>query len=862
MIAFLTSSFVTYSPDHNYRPEAVNPSNGFVDELKKVWKNDTRFLVIPSDPSDTAMTREVCRQMKDSFTLAGLNVAEVSVYEGEDLGEVLRPDHRPTAAEAAAVPWGSAGPKLLELVRHADVIFLAGGHGPTENRFIRLCGLKEALAGFDGIFIGLSAGTVNAAAEAYLLPELEGESIDPGFGRFAEGLGLTDLQIIPHSGYMNTAAVDGKRMLEEIFIPDSAGHTFYYIPDGSYFIVRDGQAEFHGDGWRIRDGKFSRLRTGRIAVQAEEVMPEDRCTEFLSPGNNCEEAAAVRETIGAHVWDTLMQNGYDCVAEVDDRTGDVIYYYLSPLFRERGVTPGLIDAAEVPSREDRLQMSDFTRLQEQIAADVAAPEEQEDYPRHLVPDAVKSSIRESGLFAMTFHIDTEEGLQAEGIRIRPIGSTDSHRFLITFQDITSALDHDWMTDEYAHTGFLREAEKFLKTMDESRLYSLVYANVKGFKAINDLFGDQTGDIVIFQVRDALRECLHPVLIGRIEADHFVLITEHSNLSSEHLDALGSRIYTGNGKQYRYSIQCGIYPIRRSRTLHGEYPSITHMLDRAKLAEKSIPADIGTNYAIYADELRQNYINQRILLSDMKDSLETGEFMVYYQPVVDVHTETICSAEALVRWKHHDLGMISPGQFVPAFEKGGVISTLDSFVMESVMNRSAERAAAGRPTVPVAMNLSRADFYDARLLKQISDTVHKNDVLPSLVRIEVTESAYLTLERNAVDFLQEMRRLGIPILLDDYGSGMSSLSTMESFDFDVIKLDMGFIRKIGSRKAEAIIRSTIRLAHDLGSSVVAEGVETEEQRQFLIDNQCDMIQGYYYYRPMPGNEFDALLETGG
>lgn len=287
-----------------------------------------------------------------------------------------------------------------------------------------------------------------------------------------------------------------------------------------------------------------------------------------------------------------------------------------------------------------------------------------------------------------------------------------------------------------------------------------------------------------------------------------------------------------------------------------------MADCAKLAEKLMREETVHSWNRYDEEIRVNYLRQGLLISDLKDSLKNGEFVAYYQPIVDARSRRIISAEALVRWEHHDLGMVSPGEFIPAFENAGKISQIDDYMIEKVTGFQNNRMKDGMRTVPISVNLSRIDFYDYLLLEHLSEIAENNKDIASIIKLEVTESAYATLESGAVDFLKHMRKLQIPILLDDYGSGMSSLSTLESFDFDIVKLDMGFIRKIGkSQKAESIIRSTIDLSHGIGARVVAEGVETEEQHSFLYYSGCDMIQGYYFYKPLPEEEFAALLSEG-
>ena len=416
-----------------------------------------------------------------------------------------------------------------------------------------------------------------------------------------------------------------------------------------------------------------------------------------------------------------------------------------------------------------------------------------------------------------------------------------------------------MTDEYARTGFLDRARLFISELSEDDKYSVVYTNVKGFKAVNELFGDQNGDMVIFQTRDVLKKYLKPVLLGRLESDHFVLITADENLKEKNLKAMCSQVYRNQSKEYNYEIRCGIYSITN------KYSEVSQLVAGAKLAENTIGSGKGKGkgnrlYAYYDDALKESYVKQRFLLADFERALLSNEFMPFYQPIVDANTGEIVSAELLIRWRHRDLGMVSPGEFIPVIEAEGMISHLDNFMLSRVIDFIAQRLRKGENVVPCAINLSRVDFYDLTFIDGIFERIRDNDIDPSMIRFEVTESAYADLESKAMDYLKEMKDKGIKILLDDFGSGMSSLSMLETFDFDIIKLDLGFIRKIGVNvKAEAIIASTIGLAHLIGAKVTAEGVETEEQLQFLKESGCDYIQGYYFYKPMPEEEFISILD---
>ena len=344
-------------------------------------------------------------------------------------------------------------------------------------------------------------------------------------------------------------------------------------------------------------------------------------------------------------------------------------------------------------------------------------------------------------------------------------------------------------------------------------------------------------------------------MGRLESDHFVLITEDKNLNEENLNALCNQVFRIENKEYNYEIRCGIFAI------HNSNMNVAHLIAGAKLAEKNIKTGKGSLlYAYYDDFMKENYVKQRFLLADFERGLYENEFEPYYQPIVDAKTGEIVSAEMLIRWHHKDFGMVSPAVFIPVIESEGKISVLDNFIVNRGMELIARRAYQKKKVVPCAINLSRVDFYDTLFIESIMERINDLNINPSMVRFEVTESAYTDLEVKSMEYLNNMQSYGIKILLDDYGSGMSSLSMLEDFNFDIIKLDLGFIRKIGiNEKAESIIITTIGLAHMIGATVTAEGVETKEQLDFLKSYDCDYIQGYYFYKPMPEKEFEEVLD---
>lgn len=816
MITFLTSSFVEYQ-QKIYIPKPLDKSNGFADNLKRYWPEHAHFLVFTSDPADEKMTDHVTAEMYDAFSLAGFRIEEIRCFDNRSIE-----DYRDTNGCSEEDAPRKA---LQEALRWADVFYLAGGHGPTENKFMKRCDLKTLLRDpeiFDGIFIGLSAGAVNAAENVYLPPELPGEAADPEFVKFTDGLGLTGINILPHSQYEKSVTLDGMRLVDEIVTADSFGREIYLVPDGAYFIIRNGITEFFGEGEIMENGVLRPLHAGLIHA-------DNACFRHAGPELIDEKA---------RLFSTVVSAKYDCVMELDPESGRIQFYHVSAFWLENGIIPVHIDT--------------FEELNHLLAERLIVKDEKEPFLEQCAVDVILDEIEKKGSYVRTVHLDAGDEIKADNLRVSLIAG-DRKRILISFIDISMILDHDWMTDEYSRSGFISRAEMLLKEPEYREGYSLVYSNVQGFKAVNDLLGIHSGDMVIFMVRDILVRSLEPVLTARLESDHFALITRTENLTEERLDKMCHQCYEEESKRLPLLIRCGIYHIGTDGA------NVQHMLDRAKLAEKSLNASHGNCYAICDDKMSSDYVNQRLLVSQIDSALAKGEFRTYYQPVVDAMTGEIVSAEALIRWHHSEKGMISPGQFIPAFEREGCITKIDSFMVNSVLSFNCSRIEKRQKVVPCAVNLSRVDFYDIRLLEMLKLRLGSQKNVSDMLKLEVTESAYAVLETDALSFLGEMKKLGLALMLDDFGSGMSSFSTLESFEFDVIKLDMGFTAQIGkSRKAEAIIKHIIGLSHDTEAKVVAEGVETKEQLSFLQSVGCDMIQGYYFYKPMPEEEFAALL----
>lgn len=811
MVIFLTSSFAEYQPMNEYTPMPLDESNGFGNNLRRYWIENAHFLIFVSDSSDEIMAEHMKKEIQSAFSMAGFSLGEIICFNDKYIENYC--------LRSGCSSEFAAKEALEEALKWADVFYLSGGHGPTENAFMKKCNLKSLIHDnniFDGIFIGLSAGSVNAADEVYLIPELPGESTNPEYVRFTDGLGLTSINVIPHLDYIQTVCLDGKKLIDEIVADDSSGKTFYLIPDGSYFIIRNGITEFFGKGLIMENGVTRPLHSGIINSDNRHF----------------------RENCNA-IFDVSISEYHDWILEFNTQNNHIEFFHVSDSFLENGIIPVNIDS--------------FDQLNRIFAKKFVVNEEKQSYLEQSQINVIIDEINTKGSYVRTVHIDTTDGIKAERLSVKQI-TNDEHRFIASLTDISMILDHDWMTDEYSRSGFLARAEKLLNEPEYQDGYSVVYANIQGFKAVNDLLGTKGGDIVIFWERTTLVDELEPILIARLESDHFALITKTENITEEKMNKLCHQYYTEGTKRLPILIRCGVYNI------HDTSRKITYMLDQAKLAEVSISSDHRICYAVCNEQLTQNYMDQRLFISEIDSSLKKGEFIPYYQPIVDAKTSEIVSAEALIRWKHSERGMIPPGQFIPIFEKEGLTTKLDSYMVNRILSFNIERMNNGKKVVPCAVNLSRVDFYDTKLLDMIKQKLNNAENIHNMLKLEITESAYAVLESDALNFLDEMKKLHLSLLLDDFGSGMSSLSSLEHYEFDVIKLDMGFISKIGkNKKTESVIRHTIGMAHDMGIKVIAEGVEHAEQLEFLQSVDCDMIQGYYFYKPMPEEEFVKLLD---
>lgn len=483
--------------------------------------------------------------------------------------------------------------------------------------------------------------------------------------------------------------------------------------------------------------------------------------------------------------------------------------------------------------------------------------ERERFKKCVELSTIKEGLREDKQYSFTIH-ETDKTGEVRLKRYSYIYIDERVDVIVgTREDITEFSEKDVLTGGYNRWGFIRTTERLLNEVPDRTKYAVLFFNVKNFKAVNELFGVESGDVVLQNIfRTLTHSKLSPVITARVESDHFVCLIEKKNLDFEELTSVCDNKFVKDGKRMNLIIRCGIFYVEEKPM------KILGMIDRAKLAKRYITDEYVQPYMVYDHSMQVAYIDKAKLAGELQEGIAKEQFKVYYQPVIDTKTGKIASAEALIRWIHPDKGFISPALFIPALEENGHISELDFYVLKKVWQFINDRCENNKFVVPISVNLSWMDFYDEIMMQKILKEMDrfKENGREHMARFEITETSYAAIRENRSGILESLRIKNAKILLDDFGSGFSSFGMLQDYDFDILKIDMSFIRKIGENpKTKSIVHSIIGMAHEIGIKTVAEGVETEEQVSFLRQSGCDYIQGYYYSKPLPEEEFVEFLE---
>jgi len=420
----------------------------------------------------------------------------------------------------------------------------------------------------------------------------------------------------------------------------------------------------------------------------------------------------------------------------------------------------------------------------------------------------------------------------------------------------SDLKRDYISGVYNKLAFCQATKEMLHE-NPNRSFVVGLWNFDKFKAINDLYGSSTGDEILRSFGKLFGK-YGPTLCtyGRAEADNFVTCCTKEFLESHAVEL--EDFLMGKIKWY---------PINTPVQLHVGFYSVEFgeddvmlMCDRAAMALQPVKDSYVKRTAYFSAEMREAYVKEQQMMRDAESAILNHEFFLVYQPIINVKSKRIVSAEALVRWKKSDGEIVSPGDFIPVFEKNGFISKLDMYVCEEVCKFQSRRLSEGKSLVPISVNLSRVDFLNDNLNHDICTLLQKYGVESKWLKLEITESAYMDRTQEIVDTIAEFQNAGFAVLMDDFGSGFSSLNMLKDLSADILKIDMRFMDDLEtSEKAGSILYSIIQMAKNIRMEVIAEGVENVNQYEMLFNMQCDSIQGYYFYRPLPEEEFCRKLD---
>lgn len=441
---------------------------------------------------------------------------------------------------------------------------------------------------------------------------------------------------------------------------------------------------------------------------------------------------------------------------------------------------------------------------------------------------------------------------------------DVATYVAFFMDVTEEMEsrnkieheaqYDKLTNIYNRETFTKRTEKLLKEHINQK-YTMVRVDIDRFKVINDLFGMEVGDRILKAIADDFRrEFMLIGTFGRLDADNFVFCVPEDSLQYNELVKRFDGLFDNMHLNYRVISRFGIYNIDDISV------PIDIMCDRANLALATIKGSYIKRYAFYDDNIRNSILKEQEIVDDMDNALNEGQFVIYLQPVFSTTTKKPISAEALVRWNHPKKGLIFPWAFIPIFEHNGFITKLDMYVWEQVCRYLSDSKKNGRPIVPISTNMSRIDIYNPDLCKIIENLAQKYDIDHSYLRFEITESAYTDDSIQLISVINRLQNSGFSIMMDDFGSGYSSLNVLKNIPVDIMKIDRDFVNDIeDNEKSKNVLGSVIHLARRLGIPVVAEGVETEKQYEYLKGIGCGSIQGYFFSKPIPTAEFDWLMQ---
>ncbi|MBM7555438.1 putative bifunctional diguanylate cyclase/phosphodiesterase [Halanaerobacter jeridensis] len=443
---------------------------------------------------------------------------------------------------------------------------------------------------------------------------------------------------------------------------------------------------------------------------------------------------------------------------------------------------------------------------------------------------------------------------------------DVSEFQATSEDIENLLNYDFLTGLPTRSLFPEQLEKSLDSAQENNeLLGVLFIDLDNFKKVNDSLGHAMGDRLLANVAQKLRDFLgEDNFLARLSGDEFGAIINHCQDIQELSELLENlinhfsepfKITSADGHESEIfmtlSVGAAVYP--------NDSENLEQLIKDSETAKNKVKENGKNHYRFYSDEMNEEMLQDLELEAKLRHAIDNNEFVLHYQPQIDLNNDRVFGVEALIRWEDEELGLVSPGKFIPLAERTGLIIPIGDWVLEQACREAKEFHEAGFPNLKMGINLSARQFADNNLVEKISNILSETELNPAKLELEITESIIMKDVKESVKKLIKLKKLGVKFSIDDFGTGYSSLSYLKEFPIGTLKIDRSFVDQLPSDENDtAIVKAIIDLAHNLNLNVIAEGVENPEHLQFLEQNDCDRIQGYYFGKPMSKKEIVKFL----
>ena len=424
--------------------------------------------------------------------------------------------------------------------------------------------------------------------------------------------------------------------------------------------------------------------------------------------------------------------------------------------------------------------------------------------------------------------------------------------------IMNAIQRDKLTGLYNREAFFEKAAAMIRERAPGHFIMACF-DIDNFKLINDQYGAAEGDRILKHIGRIARSGITAVggIGGRIAADNFALLYSADEDTVAYVTEMRENEFMPPDMRANISFSVGRYVVSDLSL------PVSAVYDRAYIAKQSVKGRYDSHTAYFSESMRERLLREQEIVGEMDAALMLRQFEVWFQPKINHATGALIGAEALVRWRHPERGLISPDKFIPVFEQNGFIYELDKYVWERACQLLRRWLDAGWAPRPLSVNISRYDLFRSDMIDVITGLVRDYHIPVELLHLEITESAFAKSTEQIIEAVKRLMSYGLTMEIDDFGSGYSSLNTLKDVPANALKLDMRFLENTqDAHRGGNILESVVRMAKWLGMSVIAEGVETREQADFLKSIGCNYVQGFLYAKPMPAEEYEQLVRTAG